>query len=64
MLSILDEIEALLLGSERNGAIRKLINLRRRLDGCEESPDPNDWLVTCAAQQEVRFLVDLLLDNV
>jgi len=44
-------------------AIRKLKNLRRRIDGCGMSPHPNDWIVDCTAQNEIRELIDLYLAN-
>ena len=60
---ILDAAEQRLLAGDTTGAIRYLENLRRRLDGWGAGPDPNDWIVGCKGQLEVRALVDLLLSN-
>ncbi len=61
--SLLDEVEALLLAGDTAAATRKLVNLRRRLDGCGARPDTNDWIVTCGDQVDVRGLIDLLRGN-
>lgn len=60
---ILEAAEQRLLAGDTAGAIRHLENLRRRLDGCGAGPDPNDWIVRCEGQLEVRAIVDLLLFN-
>jgi hypothetical protein len=59
----LEEIEGLLLQGKR-AAIRKLIDLRLRVDGCGGTADSNDWIVSCAAQFDIRQMIDLLIQNV
>jgi hypothetical protein len=46
-------------------AARRLSTLRRRVDGCGAAPAAgrNDWIVDCAAQLEIRALVDVLVQN-
>jgi len=44
-------------------AIKQLEHLRRRVDGCGTAPDQNDWIVDCAAQLQVRTLIDLFIAN-
>jgi hypothetical protein len=63
MLSVLEDVEALLLVDDTAGAIQKLLNLRGRLDGCGSRPDSNDWVVLCTRQIDLRTLVDLLRSN-
>lgn len=63
MLSILEDIEEAVATGDIAEAIRKLTNLRRRIDGCGISPDHNDWIVDCTAQNEIRQLVDLYIAN-
>lgn len=46
------------------GAIRDLQNLRRHDDGCADAAgtaDRNDWITDCAAQLEIRALIDGLI---
>jgi hypothetical protein len=62
-LAILNEVESAIAGGEREEAVRKLQNLRRRLDGCGGLADTNDWITSCNEQMEVRALVDLLIAN-
>ncbi|HEV8700669.1 MAG TPA: hypothetical protein VGV60_05295 [Candidatus Polarisedimenticolia bacterium] len=61
--SVLEDVESLLLVGDVNGALRKLMDLRRRLDGCGTRPDRNDWILDCAAQVSIRSLIDLLVTN-
>ena len=61
MLSILDEVAALIDSGDVTDAAGKLRNLRRHVDGCPPAPDINDWLLTCEAQIEVRALLDALI---
>jgi hypothetical protein len=65
MLSILNAIELAILEEDNAEAIRKLQNLRRRVDGCETGPiaDRNDWIIDCTAQNMVRDLIDTLIAN-
>jgi hypothetical protein len=65
ILAVLDAIELAILDRNNAKAIRKLQNLRRRLDGCETGPiaERNDWIIDCAAQNMVRDLIDTLIAN-
>jgi hypothetical protein len=46
-----------------NAARAKLESLRQHLDGCGAASDPNDWIVDCTAQVQIRAYVDILLAN-
>ena len=63
ILSRLEDAEAAITAGRTDEARLMLLNLRRRVDGCETAPiaDVNDWIVDCAAQDEVRTLLDTLL---
>ena len=63
MLSILDAVEHLVAIGKIDQAIKKVQDLRSRVDGCGATPDPNDWIVDCAVQLNVRTLIDLYLAN-
>jgi hypothetical protein len=63
ILNQLDATEHKLLSGQEDQAIQKLMNLREHLDGCGAAADNNDWVIDCAAQIELRALVDLLIDN-
>jgi Bacterial TSP3 repeat len=63
MLAALDDIESSLLSGRTADAIRKLRTLRTRVDGCGTVAGKDDWITDCAAQHEVRDLVDMLLAN-
>jgi hypothetical protein len=63
MSSILSDVEQNILAGNTAEAIQKLQNLRHRVDGCGAAPDRNDWIVDCAAQLQVRALIDALIDN-
>jgi photosystem II stability/assembly factor-like uncharacterized protein len=63
VISVMEDVEAHIIGGEFAAAITKLENLRRRLDGCGATPDVNDWIVQCASQLSVRALVDELIAN-
>lgn len=56
-------IEVLLLQGRTGEALLGLNNLRRHVDGCGNAPDPNDWIVTCPEQIQIRELIDLLMMN-
>lgn len=58
MLSVLADVEAAVVAGDVDEAIRKLRNLRRKVDGCGADADNNDWIVDCAAQLDVRDLID------
>lgn len=61
--SRLESAEADIHAGDLEGARAELENLRRRLDGCEGDgvADRNDWIVDCAAQDQIRALIDTLL---
>jgi hypothetical protein len=64
----LEDAEASIAAGDIAGAIRKLQNLRRKVDGCGalvglEIADNDDWITDCAAQHEIRELIDQLIDN-
>jgi hypothetical protein len=64
LLARLADVEARIAYGDRATPITKLLLIRRKLDGCEMSPskaDRNDWIKTCAAQDEVRQLIDGLI---
>lgn len=63
-LTRLDEIEALLLRLNDTTAIKKLVDLRLRVNGCGAGPDSNDWILDCKVQLVVRSLIDVLIGNV
>ena len=59
-------IEERIADGDTAGASEDLRNLRRRVDGCSEATplaDRDDWIIDCAAQREVRRIIDLLLTN-
>ena len=64
----LEDAEASIAAGDIAGAIRKLQNLRRKVDGCGallglEIADNNDWITDCGAQHEIRDLIDQLITN-
>lgn len=63
MLAALEDFESLILRGRTSDAIKKLRTLRTRIDGCGTAPAKDDWITDCAAQREIRELVDLLLAN-
>jgi len=69
MLSRLEDVERAIESGNTAEALNMLRNLRRRVDGCPDTPMPgesaeaNDWIVDCDAQREVRVLIDLLIAN-
>ena len=62
-LAIMDSAERSVSKGNYEQAVKKLTNLRDRIDGCGTSPDTNDWIVDCDDQIEVRALLDLLIAN-
>lgn len=73
-LSRLELVEARIAADDAAGAISDLLDLRRRVDGCDatlsppEAPDSNDWIRgtladPCSAQDLVREYIDLLIAN-
>ena len=62
----LEDAEASIAAGDIAGAIRKLENLRRKVDGCGallglEIAGNDDWITDCAAQHEIRDLIDGLI---
>jgi len=62
-LSLLNDVESLLASGNTAEAVEKLAALRRRVDGCGTAPAPDDWILNCDAQRDIRALVDLLVTN-
>ena len=58
IVSILDDVEILLLNGEIEDGIRLVQNLRRKVDGGN-----NDWLLNLEARAHLRQMIDLLLAN-
>ncbi len=67
MLARLNAIQDDIENGEIDDAKDELQQLRLRVDGCDgsatEEAGANDWIVDCAAQREIRALIDLLLAN-
>lgn len=63
MLSRLASIEMEIANGNITDAIRELQNLRRKVDGCGTSAEPDDWIIDCPTQIEIRRLIDLLITN-
>jgi len=69
MLNRLEPIEQAIVDDKTEKAVRTIHNLRRTVDGCPDSPtvgevpDRNDWIIDCAAQREIRTLMDVLITN-
>ena len=60
-LSILWDIERMIEDGEIEEAIRKLENLRKKVDGCGIIPHNHDWIQNCAYQIMVRDAIDALI---
>jgi hypothetical protein len=63
LVSRLEAIEHHVEHGHRSSAIHSLGLLRTRADGCGSAADRDDWIMDCAAQVQVRDLVDLLAMN-
>jgi len=63
MLAHLDVVEMLVARGQMAQAIKKLEDLRARVDGCGATADPDDWIVDCPTQLDVRDLLDLFIAN-
>jgi hypothetical protein len=61
--AILSRLENIEQSADMDDATQQLKNLRRKVDGCGETADNNDWIVDCDAQQLVRDLIDVLIAN-
>ena len=60
----LDVVAQKIADGDTAGAIRDLRNLRRHVDGCADAAgtaDRSDWITDCAAQLEIRALIDGLI---
>ena len=63
LLSRLDAVEQKIRDGKTDAAIEELRNLRRRVDGCGSAAASDDWIVDCAAQIELRSLIDQLIES-
>ena len=63
MLSHLKNIEKRIEKGKIEQAIKELQHLRERVDGCGTEAEPNDWIVDCAVQLQVRTVLDLFIAN-
>ena len=63
ILAHLDNIEKRVSQGKVDQALNELDHLRSKMDGCGTEADNTDWIVDCAAQVEIRALVDLLIAN-
>ena len=63
MLDLLADAEKLAKKGNLKAARDKLETLRHHIDGCGAASDPNDWIVDCAVQIQVRALIDVVLSN-
>src|SRR5688500_18307218 len=63
LLSRLDAVEQKNRDGKTDAAIEELRNLRRRVDGCGSAAASDDWIVDCAAQIELRSLIDQLIES-
>jgi hypothetical protein len=63
MLSHLKNIEKRIEKGKIEQAIKELQHLRKKVDGCGTEADPNDWIVDCAVQLQVRTVLDLFIAN-
>ena len=62
MLNALAVVDEKIAAGDLRQARRRLMHLRRRVNGCGASADRNDWVVACAAQVAIRSAIDDLLD--
>ncbi len=62
-LAILYNVHGATLAGNVNAAVHELQNLRRHMGGCPPHPDKDDWIVDCAAQMQVRRVLDILIAN-
>ena len=63
ILDLLADAEKLAKKGNVNAARDKLAAVRQHVDGCGTVGDPNDWIIDCAAQIQIRALIDVLLAN-
>jgi uncharacterized delta-60 repeat protein len=60
-LSALNTAQAAVVAGDAAGALAALQGLRTHIDGCGATADGDDWIVSCASQQQVRTLVDQVI---
>ena len=60
--SRIDGIVSAIENGDLTGARTNAVELRSRVDGCGTVAENNDWIKDCAAQTEVRALLDALID--
>ncbi|MCI0677128.1 MAG: hypothetical protein L0Y42_15305 [Phycisphaerales bacterium] len=63
LLTHLEAVEARVASGQIAQAVRLLSSMRMRVDGCGVGPDPNDWIVDCPSQIQIRDFIDLLITN-
>ena len=63
MLARLENIKQKILSGDSAGALQDLENLRRKVDGCGNAADNNDWITDCAAQLQVRTMIDQIITS-
>lgn len=63
ILAHLDNIEKRVSQGKVDQALNELGHLRSKMDGCGTEADNTDWIIDCAAQVEIRALLDLLVAN-
>jgi hypothetical protein len=63
ILAQLDNVEKRVLQGKVDQALNELAHLRSKMDGCGTEADNTDWIIDCAAQVQIRALLDLLVAN-
>lgn len=63
LLNNLDAAEHRVAKGRNESAVRRLLQLRRRVDGCPPEADQTDWIIDCDAPLQIRELIDLLITN-
>jgi hypothetical protein len=63
ILQLLDNAQARAKDEKVSISIQELNNLQNRFDGCGDKADQNDWILNCSQQVTVRFLIDVLIEN-
>lgn len=63
LLSRLNAIGQKIRDGQTSAAIEELRNVRRWIDGCGSAAASDDWIVDCAAQIELRALIDGLIES-
>lgn len=63
MLARLENIRQRILAGDTAGALLELRTLRRKVDGCGNSADNDDWITDCVAQTQVRAMIDQIITS-